>query len=153
MIVSCCCYIKKDGKTLFLKRTKKKNDVSHDKYLGIGGKQEKNEFIDDCLLREVKEETGLTLNEIKLKGMVFYPNFCGYDDELVYFYTSSSFSGNLINCNEGELVWINDKKIKELNLWEGDKLIFDWFKKDKIFNAIFYYDNEGNFNNYKVNYY
>lgn len=153
MIIGCCCYIKKNNQTLFLKRTKKKNDVSHDKYLGVGGKQEKNEFIDDCLIREVKEETGLDLISYKLKGIVFYPSFCGGEDEFVYFYTSNEFIGNLIDCNEGDLVWIDDDKILDLSLWEGDKLVFDWFKKDKIFNAIFYYDENGNFNDYKVNFY
>ena len=153
MIVTCCCYIRKNNKTLFLKRTKKINDVSKDKYLGIGGKQEKNEFIDDTLIREVKEETGLTLKSFNLKGIVFYPNFGGQYDELVYFYTSNEFIGNIGECSEGELIWIDDNDINNLNLWEGDKLIFDWFKKGKIFNAIMSYNSDGKLEKCKVNFY
>jgi len=153
MIVTCCCYLKKDNKTLFLKRTKKEKDISKYKYLGIGGKCEKNEFVDDALIREVKEETNLNLNSFKLKGTVFYPNFGGEIDELVYFYTSDDFCGEIMDCNEGELVWVDDENINSLNLWEGDKLIFEWFKNNKIFNAIMEYNTDGKLEKCKVNFY
>ena len=115
------CYIKRDNEYLMLYRNKKKNDQSEGKWLGIGGKFEEGETSDECVLREVYEETGLTLTNYKLVGLIHFRADI-YEDEDMYLYTASEFTGNLIkDCNEGELKWIPQDKILNLPMWEGDK--------------------------------
>ena len=112
------CYIEKDNKYLMLYRNKKNNDLNEGKWLGIGGHIEKGESIEQALLREVKEETGLTLLSYKKRGYIKFVND-DYEEEM-YLFTGSSFEGSLIDCVEGELHWIDKDKIFELSLWEGD---------------------------------
>lgn len=113
------CYIEKDNSYLMLYRNKKKNDLNEGKYIGIGGHIEDNESIEEALLREVKEETNLTLLSYKLRGIITFIN----DDykEIMYLFTSDSFIGNLKDCNEGTLSWEKIKGITSLPIWEGDK--------------------------------
>ena len=113
------CYIEKDHSYLMMYRNKKANDLNEQKWIGIGGHLEKGETKEQALIREVKEETGLTLKSFKYRGDIIFQN----DDyeEIMYLYTSNAFSGELINCDEGELHWIAFDKIMDLNLWEGDK--------------------------------
>ena len=116
------CYIEKDGKYLMLLRNKKENDLNEGKWIGIGGKFEKDETPDECLLREVKEETGLTLTDYKLRGVIGFISD-KWDDENMYLYTASEYTGELAaECDEGELRWIDKNEIMNLNLWEGDKV-------------------------------
>jgi len=116
------CYIEKDGKYLMLLRNKKENDLNEGKWIGIGGKFEKDETPDQCLLREVKEETGLTLTEYKLRGVIGFISD-KWDDENMYLYTATGFEGELnYDCSEGDLKWIDKDKVMDLNLWEGDRL-------------------------------
>lgn len=105
MILSTLCYIEKDGKYLMLHRTKKKNDINKDKWLGIGGKFEEGESPEECIIREVKEETGFTLNTYKLRCIVTYVS-TNWETEYMYVFTSNDFTGELIECNEGDLQWI-----------------------------------------------
>ncbi len=116
------CYIEQAGKYLMLYRNKKKNDGSRGKWLGIGGKLEAGESPDDCVRREVREETGLILEDFCRRGKVyFYSDVCG--DELMYLYTSSHFSGKLTEvCDEGELQWVPISDVMNLRLWEGDRI-------------------------------
>ena len=131
MILSTVCYIEKDGKYLMLHRTKKKNDINKDKWLGIGGKFEKNESPEECIIREVKEETGLILQSYKLRCIVTYVSTT-WEEEYIYVFTSNDFTGELIECNEGDLQWIDKNKVTELNTWEGDKIFVEKIKNDKI---------------------
>lgn len=142
MILSTVCYIEKEGKYLMLHRTKKKNDINEGKWLGIGGKFEDKESPEDCIIREVKEETGLTLNSVKLRGILTFINtIC--ETEYIYVFTSNDFTGNLIECNEGELKWVDKDKVTSLNLWEGDKIFVEKIKEESPFFTIKYvYDGD-----------
>ena len=142
MILSTLCYIEKDGRYLMLHRTKKKNDINKDKWLGIGGKFEKNESPEECIIREVKEETGLTLKSYKLRGIVTYVSTT-WETEYMYVFTSNDFTGELIECNEGDLQWVDKEKVTELNTWEGDKIFVEKIKNDNMFFTVkFEYDEE-----------
>ena len=123
------CYIKKDNKYLMLHRVKKENDTNYEKWIGIGGKIEDDETPDECLLREVYEETGLTLTDYKFRGIVHFMSDI-YENEDMYLYTAEGFSGNLHDCDEGELLWILCDKIYDLKLWEGDKLFLSLIATD-----------------------
>ena len=124
------CYIEKDGKYLMLHRTKKKNDINEGKWIGVGGKIEDKESPEECIVREVKEETGITLIDYRLRGVVtFVSNEC--ETEYMYVFTSDKFTGELIECNEGDLKWIDKTEIDNLNIWEGDKLFHDEILQDK----------------------
>ena len=113
------CYIEKDGKYLMLLRNKKKNDINEGKWIGIGGKFEAGETAEVCLLREVREETGLTLTSYKYRGIVhFVSDKCNPED--MYLYTADGFIGELKECDEGELKWVDKSELFGLNLWEGD---------------------------------
>lgn len=142
MILSTVCYIEKEGKYLMLHRTKKKNDINEGKWLGIGGKFKDKESPEDCIIREVKEETGLTLNSVKLRGILTFINtIC--ETEYIYVFTSNDFTGNLIECNEGELKWVEKEKVTSLNLWEGDKIFIEKIKEESPFFTIKYvYDGD-----------
>lgn len=119
MDLTVLCYLKKDDQYLFMNRNKKKNDLNEGKWIGIGGHLEDEETKEQALVREVKEETGLTLNNFTYRGEILFVN----DDyqEIMYLFTSENFSGELAECDEGELSWIDKDKIFDLNLWEGDK--------------------------------
>ena len=115
------CYIEKDGKYLMLHRTKKKIDENKDKWIAVGGKFEYGESPEDCALREVKEETGLDINSYKYKGIVTFVSD-EWGTEYMHLFTSDQFTGEMTDCDEGELVWVPKKEIKDLKLWEGDKI-------------------------------
>ncbi len=117
------CYLEKEDQYLMLHRTKKVNDMNHDKWIGVGGKLEAGETPEECLAREVKEETGFTLLRYHYRGLVTFVQE-GQEAEYMYLYTADAYTGNMISCNEGELVWIPKKEIENLNLWEGDKVFF-----------------------------
>lgn len=142
MILSTVCYIEKDGKYLMLHRTKKKNDINKDKWIGIGGKIEDKESPEECIVREVKEETGLELKSYKLRCIVTYIS-TNWETEYVYLFTSNDFSGNIIECNEGDLEWIKKEKVCDLNIWEGDKIFMQKLQNDNTFFTIkFEYDGD-----------
>ena len=125
------CYLIQDNKLLMLQRIKKKEDVNKGKWIGVGGKFEKNESPDECAVREIYEETGLSVHELKPRGIV---TFCYNNDdpEYMHLFTSESFSGELNeNCNEGVLKWVEKEKVYDLNLWEGDRIFLDLLLKDE----------------------
>ena len=142
MILSTLCYIEKDNKYLMLHRTKKKKDVNKDKWIGIGGKFEKNESPEECIIREVLEETGLKLQAYKLRCIVTYVS-TEAETEYMYVFTSDDFTGDLIDCNEGDLEWVDKDKITDLNIWEGDKIFLEKIKNDfPFFTLKLEYDGE-----------
>lgn len=135
MKLTTICYIEKDGKYLMLHRTKKENDQSHNKWLGVGGKFEENESPDECILREVKEETGLTLLSYRLRGVMTFVSDV-WETEYMFIYTADRFEGELTECNEGELLWIEKSAVLDLNLWEGDVLFLKRLIEDEKFFTI-----------------
>ena len=127
--LSTLCYIEKDEKYLMLHRTVKENDVNKDKWIGVGGHFEYAESPEECLLREVKEETGYTLTSWAYRGIVTFV----YGEDIVEYmslYTADGFEGEPIACDEGELEWVQKSKIDTLELWEGDKIFFDLLEED-----------------------
>lgn len=114
-------YIQENDNYLMLHRTKKKNDQSHDKWLGVGGKFDKDESPDECILREVKEETGLTLTSYQLRGVMTFVSDI-WETEYMFIYTADEFEGELAECSEGDLQWIKKTEVMNLKLWEGDKI-------------------------------
>lgn len=129
------CYLEKDDSYLMLHRISKKNDINHDKWIGVGGHFEKGESPEDCLKREVLEETGLTLNSSQFRGIV---TFVSDDDPAEYMclFTSTDFSGNLIDCDEGKLEWVKISEIENLELWEGDKIFLRLLKEKAPFFSL-----------------
>lgn len=124
MKLTTLCYIRNNDQVLMLHRTKKEADLNKDKWIGVGGKLEQHESPDDCIYREVKEETGLLLQDYQLRGIITFilPK---WEDEICFLYLSDHFQGNITQCDEGDLAWIDIDKIKDLNLWEGDRAFLD----------------------------
>ena len=130
------CYVEKDGCYLMMHRISKKNDVNKDKWIGIGGHFLENESPEECLLREAKEETGLTLTNYRLRGIVTF--ICDKLDhaEYMHLFTASGFTGNISECDEGVLEWIDKKVLYDLTLWEGDKIFLDLISKECPFFSL-----------------
>ena len=118
------CYIEKDNMYLMLHRNKKQNDMNRDKWIGIGGKLETGETPEQCMHREVLEETGLTVTEYMYRGAVTFISDI-YDPEVMHLYSIYGFSGHVVDCDEGDLEWISKDKLYELTLWEGDKIFLN----------------------------
>ncbi len=133
MNLTTLCYIERDNKYLMLHRISKKNDINKDKWIGVGGHFEDRESPEECLLREVREETGLTLTRYRFRGIVTFlaDNF---ETEYMCLYTGDEFCGNVAPCDEGKLEWIEKDKLFSLNLWEGDRI----FLRLLIDNAPFF---------------
>ena len=121
--LSTLCHIEKDGKYLMLHRVKKEQDINKDKWIGVGGHFEADESPEECLIREVREETGYTLTSWQFRGLVTFVSGGGVT-EYMHLFTADGFTGDPIPCDEGELVWIDKEKVQDLNIWEGDKIFF-----------------------------
>jgi 8-oxo-dGTP diphosphatase len=152
MKLATLCYVMKDDKTLMLYRNKKDNDYHEGKWNGLGGKFEYGESPEECAKREVKEEAGLTVKSLEMKGFITFPLFDGKDDWYVFLFVIDDYEGELIDSPEGKLEWIPNDKLSDLSLWEGDKIFMNWLFGDKFFSAKFNYD-EGEFKNYVVEFY
>lgn len=134
------CYVEKNGCYLMLHRTKKENDQNHDKWIGVGGKFEDGESPEDCLLREVKEETGLTLTRYRMRGVVTFV-LDGWGTEYMYLFTADGYTGELIDCDEGQLEWVPKSEIYELPIWEGDKIFLRLLEEtEHYFSLKLHYD-------------
>ena len=131
-IMTTLCYIEKDDAYLMLHRTKKENDINHDKWIGVGGKFLDRESPEECLLREVKEETGLTLTSWKFRSIITFIQK-DYPTEFMCLYTADAFRGEMAECDEGTLEWIPKSKLPELNLWDGDKIFLEKLQEDDRF--------------------
>ncbi len=124
------CYLEKDGKYLMLNRNKKKNDINSGKWIGVGGKFESGESPEECLIREVYEETGYKLLSYRFRGIVtFDSDVC--ETEYMFLYTSDNFDGDEIVCDEGELRWVDKNDVLNLPLWEGDKVFLSYLFEDR----------------------
>ena len=135
MVNSTLIYLERDGQYLMLHRTKKKNDMNHDKWLGIGGKFEEGESPEDCVIRETLEETGLQVRSLRFRGLV---TFILNDDvtEYMHLFTSDDFDGEVKDCDEGELAWVKKEEVPCLPVWEGDKLFLKELTEDRGFFSL-----------------
>lgn len=123
MKITTLCYLEKEDQYLMLHRTVKKNDVNKDKWIGVGGHMEAGESPEDCVYREVLEETGLKMNSYQFRALVTFVSDV-YETEYMCLFTSKDFEGEMTACDEGELEWVKKNEINQLNLWEGDKVMF-----------------------------
>lgn len=135
------CYIEKDDSYLMMHRTVKKNDVNKDKWIGVGGHAELGESPEECLLREVKEETGYTLTSWRFRGLVTFVTEAENSKTVEYMeymclYTADGFTGEPTACDEGELAWVKKEDVLHLNLWEGDKIFFRLLNEDEPFFSL-----------------
>lgn len=137
MLNTTLCYLEQDGKWLMLHRVTKKNDMNHDKWIGVGGKFEPFESPEDCLLREVREETDLTLTRWRCRGIVTF--ILGDLTEYMYLYTADAWTGELVSDpdrNEGILEWVPRDSVEDLPIWEGDKIFLRLLKEDRPFFSL-----------------
>lgn len=124
MLHSTLCYLERDGQYLMLHRVKKQNDANHDKWIGVGGKFEEGESPEDCVTREVWEETGLTLTDYAYRGVVTFVSD-RWEGEYMHLFTATGFTGQVKECDEGQLEWIPKEKLMQLPMWAGDRLFLE----------------------------
>ena len=129
------CYIERDDEYLMLHRTKKENDINKDKWLGIGGNFESGESPFECARREIKEETNLDAKKLNYRGIVTFVSN-EYGTEYMHLFTCKDFCGEISDCNEGELCWIKKSNIKNLPIWEGDKIFFKLLDEENRFFSL-----------------
>ena len=134
-INSTLCYLERGDEYLMLHRVKKKNDVNHDKWIGVGGKFEEGESPEECVLRECREETGLTLKEWRYRGLVTFVSDQA-PTEYMHLFTAAGWTGTPSVCDEGELAGIAKKKLRSLPMWEGDKLFLDLLDRNEPFFSL-----------------
>ena len=130
---STLCYITRGSQVLMLHRIKKEHDVNKDKWIGVGGKFEDGETPDECLLREVREETGLLLTSWRCRGVVTFLTNGPWDGEYMYLFTADGFAGTVGECDEGELEWVSREFLDALPKWEGDQIFLDLLWADAPF--------------------
>lgn len=130
------CYVEKDGAYLMLHRIKKKNDENKDKWIGLGGKIEDGESPHECALREIKEESGLTVKNLKYRGLVTFVSD-EYGTEFMHLFTADEFEGTLNDsCDEGVLRWVNKSQVTDLPIWEGDKIFLELLNNETHFFSL-----------------
>ena len=134
-INSTLIYIERGDEYLMLHRTKKENDLNRDKWIGVGGKFERDESPEECMLREAKEETGLTLTRWRYRGLVTFVSDV-WPTEYMHLFTADAWTGQLRTCDEGELAWIKREKLLSLRLWEGDKIFLRLLGSDEPFFSL-----------------
>lgn len=135
MKLTTLCYLEKEDSYLMMHRVKKANDCNQDKWIGVGGKFEDGESPEDCLLREVREETGYTLTAYRLRGIVTFVSDL-WETEYMFLYTADGFTGEPVPCDEGELVWVKKPEIESLSLWEGDKIFLSLLDEGNPFFSL-----------------
>ncbi len=142
-------YVKRDSYTLMLHKTK---GYQEGKWNGLGGKFDAGESPEDCMKREVLEESGLSVEKAILKGFLTFPDFDGQDDWYCFVYVVTQFSGDIKPSDEGQLQWIANEEVPSLNLWPGDRIFLPWINQDKFFSAKLRYE-KGEFKDYEVVFY
>lgn len=129
------CYIEQNGAYLMLHRVTKKNDENHDKWIGVGGKFEDKESPEDCVLREVKEETGLTLTRYRYRGLVTFVSDV-WPTEYMHLFTADGFEGEIGPCSEGVLEWVPKEEVAALPIWQGDKIFLELLRQETPFFSL-----------------
>lgn len=137
------CYIEKDGAYLMIHRIKKQNDMNKDKWLGVGGKLEEGESPFDCARREIKEETGLTVNKLRYHGIITFVSDL-YGTEYMHLFSATEYEGEIdYDCDEGKLEWVKKEDVPHLPIWEGDKLFFKLMEdEDRFFSLTLRYEGD-----------
>lgn len=120
---------------MMLHRVKKKNDINHDKWIGVGGKFEDKESPEECMLREALEETGLALTAYRYRGIVTFVS-SEYETEYMHLFTADAWTGTLIECSEGTLEWVRKEDVPRLPIWEGDKIFLRLLAEDAPFFSL-----------------
>jgi 8-oxo-dGTP diphosphatase len=141
VILATLCYVHQEGSTLMIHRIKRSDDIHAGKWNGLGGKFEPGESPEECVIREVREESGLEINNPRLHGLVMFPGFKG-NDWYVFVYTAETFSGDLQENEEGFLQWIPDAELEDLELWPSDHIFLPWLQGGKFFSAKFIYNGD-----------
>lgn len=149
MQLATLCYVKKAGKTLMMHRAERKGDIHGGKWNGLGGKIHLGETPEECVIREVKEESGLTIRRPHLCGILTFPAFKNEEDWYVYVFTARDPEGELCASEEGRLEWVQDGKVAALPLWEGDPIFLKWIEEERFFSGKFVYQ-KGKFISYNV---
>jgi len=139
MKLATLCYLKRGGKTLMLHRTKKENDIHRDKWNGLGGKFLPGETPEECVIREICEESGYLIKNPQLKGILTFPNFNKNEDWYVFVFVATDFEGQEIISSEGHLQWIEDGALSTLPLWEGDIYFLEMLSQPVFFSGKFIY--------------
>lgn len=129
------CYIEKDDRYLMLHRVSKENDINKDKWIGVGGHFEPDESPEECLLREVREETGFTLTSYRFRGIVTFISD-KWQTEYMCLYTADGFEGEMTECEEGVLTWVPKSEIENLTIWEGDKIFLKLLAQEAPFFSL-----------------
>ena len=135
MLNTTLCYIERGDEYLMLHRVKKENDINRDKWIGLGGKFEEDESPEECLLREVYEESGLRLTSWRYRGIVTFVN-TKCSSEYMHLFTADGFEGTVGPCDEGELEWIKKSELMKLTLWEGDRIFLRLLETDEPFFSL-----------------
>lgn len=135
MINSSLCYINRGDEVLMLHRTRKENDINRDKWIGLGGKFEEGESPEDCVLREVREETGLVLTSWQYRGIVTFVSD-RYETEYMHLFTADGFTGEMTACDEGEPAWIRRDMLDTLPQWEGDRIFLRLLEEGEPFFSL-----------------
>jgi len=139
MKLATLCYVKANGKTLMIHRVKKADDMHQGKWNGLGGKLDQGETPEECVIREVYEESGLRISKPLLKGVLTFPKFARDEDWYAFIFVAHQFVGHLIDSNEGVLRWIKDEQLLDLELWEGDRIFIPWLGRPGFFSGKFIY--------------
>ena len=134
-ILSTLCYLERGAEYLMLHRVKKRNDLNHDKWIGIGGKFEEGESPENCLLRECREETGLTLTDWRCRGLVTFVSDQA-PTEYMHLFTATAWTGQPHPCDEGVLEWIPKARLQSLPMWEGDRIFLKLLDQNAPFFSL-----------------
>lgn len=141
MVLCTECYIQRENRFLMLHRTKKKNDINAGKWIGVGGKMEEGESPDECVRREIREETGLSVETLSLRGLVSFV-YDNADTVHVFLYTAQSVQGEPVECDEGELAWVDKDQLDQLEMWDGDRIFLERMKRPGFFQMKMEYDGD-----------
>lgn len=136
MLNTTLCYIERNGSYLMLHRVKKENDINHDKWIGIGGKFEEGESPEDCVRREVREETGLEIQKLRYAGIVTFISDGMNETEFMHLFHATEVSGEIHECDEGVLEWISKEKFAELPHWDGDRIFLTLLDRESPFFSL-----------------
>lgn len=137
MVNTSLCYLERDGAYLMLHRIKKEHDLNKDKWIGVGGKFEPFESPEDCVVREVREETGVTLTRYRYRGIVTF--LLGELTEYMHLFTADEWTGTMLKgdaCNEGVLEWVPKERVQQLPIWEGDKIFLNLLEENRPFFSL-----------------